>query len=306
MKGHNIHGAREVEGRLHPVLDIRHWESEFPLPEKHSESGHYIASPGELALREQVIHRVKARGDLGPSVPSDVFVWADTILREEPWLTRLGGRPWRPKGRAWPKDKNGVPLVFLGQICFADSKDIVPCALPGDVALIFGTNRGGWISIDEGSALEWSPLKIEEPDNGMHAPWTSELPYCYQGVVHRTRQYTSWKIADPVFQAAGYGELGGSGHSSMQATSIGTYADLPQGWPFEEGDGRTLIATLSSFYFQDQWPLCDVPSATRKVFADGRESEFWNDHALAFGVGDAGCIWIYRDESGEFGLSSAC
>jgi len=301
----NIHGTKEVAGRQHPVFDIGHWEGEFPLKDDEHREGGWIDDPGGLARREQAIRRAKVRGDLGPSVTADVFVWADTQVRDRPWLTRIGGRPWRPKGKPWPRDENGVPLAFLGQICFVDSTDILPFKLPGEVALIFGTSHRGWISLAEGSAVEWSPLKIEKPEDGSGVPWTGELAYEYQGVLHRTVQYTDWKAAEPAFKALGYKE-GGWGVHSIQATSIGAYASLPQGWPFEKGDGNTLIATLSSFYFTGRWPMCDVPNCLQKVNGKGETVDLFSDDTRRFGVRDAGCIWIYRDAAGSFKLGEAC
>lgn len=299
----NLHGATEIPGRQHPVLDIRDWETEFPLKDDDREEGGWIEHPGELARREQALRRAKGRGDLGPCVPADVFVWADTQLRDLPWLTRIGGTPWRPKDKPWPRDSNGVPLAFLGQICFADSVDILPCKLPGDVALLFGTHSRGYVSITDGSSLEWSPLKIEKPEDGFGVPWTVELPYAYQGVIHRTVQYTDWKAAEPAFKSLGYKE-GGWGLYSIQATSIGAYARLPQGWPFDEGE--SLIATLSSFYFRGKWPLCDIPDSLQKAYRDGRRDNILSNNAHDFGIGDAGCIWIYRDKAGNFRLDDAC
>jgi hypothetical protein len=299
-----IHGAKDKRGRQHPVLDIRHWENQFPLKEDDRGEGGWIDDPGGLARREQVIRMARTKGRLGPSVPADVFVWANTRLLDLPWLTRIGGAPWRPKGKPWPRDENGVPLAFLGQICFADSTDILPYKLPGDVALIFGTASRGGASIDDGSALEWSPLKIKIPEVSYRIPWTGALPYAYQGVLHRTVQYTDWKAAEPAFKAIGY-KNGGWGIHSIQATSIGVYAALPQGWPFNDGDGNTLIATLSSFYFRGQWPLCDIPNCLKIVDSNGREENMIFDKARDFGIGDAGCIWIYRDKRGVFKLGDA-
>lgn len=301
---HNIHGTKGVRSRQHPVLDIRYWEREFPLADDDRREGDWIDSPGELARREQAVRLAKARRRLGPSVPADVFAWADSQVYDRPWLTRIGGKPWRRKGKPWPKDENGVPLTFLGQICFVDSADILPCKLPGDVALIFGHYRRGWASIVDSCALEWSPLKIKTPQDGMGIPWTGELPFCYQGVIHRTVQYTDWDAAKPAFKSIGY-KKGGHGQCSIQITSIGTYASLPQGWPFMEGDGNTLIATLSSYYFRGKWPLCDIPSCLQVAYGDGRVEDMMFDDARDFGVGDAGCIWIYRDKSGKFRLDFA-
>ncbi|HZW07674.1 MAG TPA: hypothetical protein VFF65_11180, partial [Phycisphaerales bacterium] len=274
-----IHGTRPDPKRQHPVLDLAHWEGEFPLGAERRDGG-WIDTPGKLARREQSLRLAASKGTLGPSVPSDIFVWADTALHDKPWLTRIGGTPWREKGKPWPKGNGGIPLVFLGQICFADSQDMLPCKLPGDVALIFGSAAKGWISLVNGSALEWSSLKLKTPEDGLGGvPWNGELPYAYQGVIHRTVQHTDGDAAEKAFVAAGWKD-GGSGIQSVQATSIGTYADLPQGWPFEKGDGCTLIATLSSFYFGGKWPLCDVPRGPQRVSADGAESDFWNRDAL--------------------------
>ncbi len=299
-----IHGTKDVPERSHPVLDIRHWETQFPFLEEHRRS-HSCSYPRGLALREQAIQEVKGKGDLGPSVASDVFVWALTDLPKQPWLTRIGGDPWRPAGKPWPRDKGGIPLVFLGQICFADSADLLPFKLPGEVALIFGRFWRGAVSLSEGSALEWSPLKLEDPFPRFGGPWTGYLPFEYQGVIHRTTQYSNWETADPVFKAAGF-TRGSSGIASVQASSISTYADLPQGWPFEDGDGHSLVATLDSFYFHfaPQWPLCDVPAGVMRVNSIGQET-IQSSSSGDFGVGDAGCMYIYRDSDGQFHLADA-
>lgn len=301
-----IHGTKNVAKKHHPVLDLAYWKSKFPLGRERPER-YWVDTPGGVARVEQGRELAKAQGRLGPKVPSDVFVWSLTRNPDAPWLTRIGGKPWRKKGKPWPTDAKGIPLAFLGQICFADSMDLLPFKLPGEVALIFGTNRGGWISLFEGSALEWSPLKIKEKEKdrlGFDVPWTGELPFQYHGVVHRTVQYTNHEAVRPAFEAAGY-KGGGYGVRSMQATSIGTYADLPQGWPFEEGDGHTLVAALSSFYFRGKWPLCDVPAPHQAANEDGST---WQplSNSGDFGVGDAGCMWIYRDNKGKFRLDSAC
>lgn len=301
-----IHGTKDDPDRKHPVLDIGYWEYECPLAEdERTREGGWIDSPRELALREQKVRLARAAGDLGPSVPADVFVLSHRKKTPpSPWLTRIGGRPWRPKGRPWPKDDDGIPLAFLGQICFVDSADILPCKLPGDVALIFGTHCGGrWVSLVNGGALEWSPLEIETPEDGVGVPWTGHLPYEYHGVIHRTVQYKDWRSAAPVFEGLGY-KSGGFGVHSIQATSIGTYADLPQGWPFKAGDGNTLIAALSTFQFHGAWPLCDVPSGLREADGEGGTYELF-DSGGNFSIEDAGCIWIYRDKSGAFKLGGA-
>lgn len=211
------------------------------------------------------------------------------------------GIPWRPKGKRWPRGKRGIPLTFLGQICFADSKDILQCQLPGEVALIFGPSN---CDFDQGAELEWSPLAIDNPEDGAGIPRTGKLPVEYQGVLHRTVQYIDWQAAEPIFRTIGY-EQGGYGVCSIQATCIGSFADLPQGWPFKQGDGNVLIAVLSSYCFRGEWPLCDIPHALKKKYADGRELDLCFDNSRDFSISDAGCVWVYRDRKGRFKLDTS-
>lgn len=300
----DTHGTKRTARIAHPVLDVKHWDGVFKLRRGQHPSPGWIDSPGDLVLREQAIRRARTHGDLGPKTSVDAFVWAESLGSDRRWLTRIGGVPWRPRKRAWPKDPDGVPLTFLGQIYFGDSKRLVPYELPGDVALIFGTASSGWVSIDRGAALEWSTKELKDPCYISDVPWTGVLSFEYDGVLHRTVQYTDWEKSEEVFQKAG-DKRGGSGVAAMQVTQIGSHAALPQGWPFEEGDGNTLIAVLSSFYFRGRWPLCDVPRCLRQVRGDGSSYDMMFDNARDFGVGDAGCIWIYRDREGRFSIDGA-
>jgi hypothetical protein len=113
---------RTFAARQHPVLDIGYWERQFPLTDKDGDMGEWIDDPSGLARREQAIRQAKTKGSLGPSVPAEVFVWADTDLPDLPWPTRIGGTPWRPKGKIgdagciWIyRDKRGV--FKLGHAC---------------------------------------------------------------------------------------------------------------------------------------------------------------------------------------------
>jgi len=302
----SIHGTRLDPASHHRVLDLAHWEAAFPIANGQPRLGS-IDGAVDLARREQACRVAQAKGDLGPSVPVDAFVWTRSDSDEPSWLTRLGGAPWREKGKPWPKDDDGIPLMFLGQICFKDSHDILTHKLPGDVALIFGAWSEGNAWLENGSALEWSKLDLKDPETGLGStiPWNGRLPFAYDGVRHRTLQYTEWDVSERPFEAAGW-KYGSHSIGTMQATQIGTYVGLPQGWPYTEGDGNTLIATLSSFYFRDPWPLCDVPRTTCSVTRDGREfADLWNS-PMSFAVGDAGAIWIVRDRKGRYFLDSAC
>lgn len=291
------HGTQRKRGKQHPVFDLPFWETKFPL-DPAWRPGQSIESPGSLARWEQTMRYVRTKGTLGPSVPCDLFVWQHSRNAEKPWLTRIGGTPWRPERKPWPKGEDGVPLVFLGQICFVDSRDILPRKLPGDVVLFFGTYTAGW-AVPE--MVEWSPLAIKEPATGLNTPWTGELPFEYHGVIHRTRQYTDPDAAMPAFTAAGLQDSAWLLHA-VQATLIGAYASLPQGWILPEEE--QLICVLSSFSWQHQWPLCDVPRGLSCVRADGSEFES-TLHKSGFGLGDGGATWVYRSSRGTFETGKA-
>lgn len=299
------YGALVDPSRQHAVLDIAHWESVFPIATERREL-YQVYTPEHFAKMEQARRLAQSHGSLGPSVPADFFAWSTDYHPERSWLTQLGGRPWRDKDKPWPKDRDGIPLHFLGQLCFTDSKDILPCELPGDVALIFGRWQDGWAFCLEDGVLEWSSRSLTNYCPRHFAGWTVELPFCYQGVIHRSIQYTDLTIAEPSFRSAGWKD-GGWRTYSVQATSIGTYAGLPQGWPFSPNDGNMLIGVLSSFYCGGQWPLCNVPDTAKVLQSDGTVHPYTGiGSGCSFGVHDAGCIWVYRDKHGHFHLDEAC
>ncbi len=289
------HGTRAHPTSKHPVLDIAFWEQEFPLEPGERGPG-WIDGPGDIAIVEQARRVAAARGDLGPSVPADIFTWSYGAGSQRPWLTKIGGQPWRDTATKWPRDLRG-PLHFLGQICLADSRDILPPDLPGDVVLFFGRRIGNDATV---SRIEWSSTNGEYGRPDFHPE--RELPFCYTGVIHRTVQYTDREAADAAFAAAGWEDS--YGFSAVQATSIGAYADIPQGWPFEEGDGNTLIAMFSSFSFVESWPLCNVPRRLQVVRPDGSEYSPMQPE-LGLMIEDAGAACVYRDGKGRYKVNVA-
>src|SRR5262249_17436874 len=97
--------------------------------------GDGIVGPYAIAVLEQIRAERLMRTPALERTPTDVFVFAkgEPPRRE---LTKVGGLPYWPARRAWPRDDEGNPLAFLAQFCFADSRDITG-ELPGDVLLIF-------------------------------------------------------------------------------------------------------------------------------------------------------------------------
>ncbi len=52
--------------------------------------------------------------------------------------SQLGGRPWWPKGRPFPKDKNGAQLYLLSQINFAETPALDPFPRTGLLQVFIG------------------------------------------------------------------------------------------------------------------------------------------------------------------------
>lgn len=299
-----VYGTRTDATKTHPVLDLDHWINIAAVGSARRTVG-WVDGPVDLAIVEQARRLVEVEHDLGPSVNTDVFTWSSMGHDDDtPWLTRIGGTPWRPADRPWPRDDRGNHQHFLGQISFVDSQDILPFELPGDVLLIFGRWDSGWVQpAVDGYVIEWSPRKIKQP-LAYAGDVFAELPFEWHGVIHRTRQFLDHEVYDDAYRTHGW-EHGGFQIANCQATLIGPYADLPQGWPFEDGDGNTVIACLSSMYFSNSWPLCNVESGSAQhIRPDGSRFALRNS-SLNFGIGDAGCIWVYRAADGGFKAASA-
>jgi hypothetical protein len=183
----------------HNPVDIDHWKQLFPssagLPDAECLS---VASPCHIAQIEQLRERGfenLSREQAAQAVPiaADVFLWAkgEPESRE---TTRIGGLPFWPRGRKWPEISRARPATFVGQICFADSLDIVP-SLPSYMLLIFGEldSPGSlptkmdfyWINTNTTDLVTVSDI----PDTGV------QITPCY-GAIHRTSDYGKWFFAD--------------------------------------------------------------------------------------------------------------
>jgi len=183
--------------------------------------------------------------------------------------------------------------------------DVVAGRLPGKAVLFFGRYRGGWV-YDDPVVIEWSPLKIKKPADIYSTAWNARLPFELQGVLHRTVQYTDRDGYENAFRRAGFGH-GGWDIASIQATSIGTYGNLPQTWPFRDDDRTSLVCTLSSFYCWGEWPLSDLPHGPMTSSADGSlHTSYSVAKGLELGIGDGGAMWVYRDGKSGFKCDGAC
>jgi hypothetical protein len=139
--------------------------------------GDILVGPGTLAVNEQLRMEAFAGGRYsGARIATDVFVWARGEA-PNPAMTKIGGLPYRPKSIPWPLDDQEMPIRFIGQVCFADSRDIVG-DLAGDVLLIFGDDDA-LLAEPERLVLEWSDLGIGDLITEIPRTASEPLTPCY-------------------------------------------------------------------------------------------------------------------------------
>ncbi|MEM6673876.1 MAG: DUF1963 domain-containing protein [Planctomycetota bacterium] len=139
-----------TESGVHPTIDVDALRATYPATK---DDIWHIGSPSDLLPWL----RLRERFDLeyGAAVPCDLIFWGRGS-GPNPRMTRIGGTPWLPKGAAWPH-LDGVPLGFLCQFNFEDSRDLVG-DLPGDVLLVFVVDPEtlGWFEAGGGVTVEGS------------------------------------------------------------------------------------------------------------------------------------------------------
>lgn len=136
--------AKDTSTRFHPELDLGRLRAVYESFPDHSAS--FLATQTEesqaelmqsfadyVAAIDQVITRETA---LVPNAVSCDIINFSLGESEDRAMTKLGGVPYWPADRPWPKSWRGRPLSFLGQINFRDSLDIVG-ELPGEILVMF-------------------------------------------------------------------------------------------------------------------------------------------------------------------------
>jgi hypothetical protein len=303
--------SRSSTMAIHDRVDLAQWVSMFPLDqlrarardfveerarqrpadyrdqaakEKHiklmSPGGEIITSPHDLAVVEQLRKEVFAGGAPSRSVSTDVFIFGagEPSKRES---TKVGGLPYRAAGKPWPRRPTGDPLVFVGQLCFADSKDLVG-DLPGDVLLIF-VHEPSYCS-----PLEFEWVTIGEADPLVQA---AEIPAAQPfiepvfGVVHRTSDYPDDRDRFRHHKMPYTLDV-------LEGTKIGGVPRWIQG---DESPGGRFLGTLGPIQ-----PAADKAYPFVNVGAPIPLSELHKRRDLMFG--DMGSIYLFFDGQRTHGV----
>jgi hypothetical protein len=270
--------AREfVENRRRQSPSEYPTEQEF---ERHVQlmmpDGEIVTGPAHVAVNEQL--RQEAIGSSNPpgAVPTDIFVMAlGAPPRRD--VTKIGGLPYWPAARDWPRSEDGKPMTFLAQLSFVDSKDISG-ELPSDILAVFDRQDAWWGLESRDLHFEW----VERTDEALVSavPRADEMPVACYGVIHRTfdlplsapRPTAYVPHVDPLWL--------------IQATKIGGMPPLIQ--PLETVPGR-YIATIGSVNPEhgEQHPFVNV-----KEPIDSYEA----NHLMWGDVGNV-CVFLRSDGS---------
>jgi len=296
----------------HELVDFEQWAKIFPLATFEKKEGirqfnttepgdpldlwkapgSMITSPDDLCEIELSRQRAAETHDLGEGVHSHIFLWK-TGEPEKPYLTKIGGTPFRPASRAWPTNSHGDPMTFVMQFCFADSKEILPYPTPGDVMLVFMSDSEAFFGSDNDIHIEWSDLTIDAPMASDACPkpqWT--IP-SLTGVLHRTFEYPqSWDV----FSRLGHYEM--YLFDTTQSTKISTETHFIQNDPSKPG--QKLLCVLNSIHPSEDWPFVDLEKLPEDRDGD-KDGDGWGEYQMSFG--DAGCIYFFIDRRGRISWS---
>jgi len=205
-----------------------------------------VIGPRDACWITRIRELMRPHGAFGLSTPIDLFLLS---VGESPdrTHTKIGGLPFWPRERDWPKSITGEPLPFLAQFCFRDSLDIVD-SVPEDILLLFGNPDlpssivARWESSTSRSRLvDCSDM----PDN--------RIVPCFYGTRWRTESFPEAAHPDPVLLADGTAVLDTGLVSELLGLQIGPGPYFPR-WSGRPGKAERVVCAMSSVF-----PIPDRP-----------------------------------------------
>ena len=259
---------------IHERFDLAHWQRVLAAqPQAPCLVGD---SPLQVARLEQRRLAVFPAGPPGARLPTDVFVFAlgEPAQREQ---TKVGGLPYWPRSRPWPRSLDGAPMTFICQFCFADSRDIVG-TLPGDVLLLFGREEGPDNFDPDAYHLAWLPLGETDLVQPAEIPATDWLVTPCYGVIHRTWDSPEVALAednDESGQHVDWHDLGVARFTKIGGLSFWSQEGSN---PQHEREERYLCTSSSSWSGMDPaWPLLNVEQLFRYGDPTYQHLLMWGD-----------------------------
>lgn len=130
--------------------------------------------------------------------PCDVYCLA-LGEPEQPWMTKIGGRPFLNELREWPLRSDGVHYTFLVQFDFEVSGDLL-LNLPGEVLLVFSKDAALAYGDSDELAFVWKNRRgssFAEPRES--ASLGKSVDCCVYGIACRTFDFQSQEKARTSF-----------------------------------------------------------------------------------------------------------
>lgn len=199
-----------------------------------------VIGPRDACWVVRIRDMVRDLVSFGPPVPADVFVLAvgEAPSRDE---TKIGGLPFWPHDREWPRSRTGQPLPFLAQFCFRGSLDIVG-SLPADMLLLFGDKDHPSTVVAEWQSSRCRARLVDLDD----VPVKAATP-CFYGTRWRTENFPDAKYDDPVGLADGSNVNHMWFVCRLLGMQIGRYPYFPEwsGRPLERG---RVVCSMSAVF----------------------------------------------------------
>ena len=229
----------------------------------------------------------------GKAFPADLFVFGkgESPGRE---TTKVGGIPYWPADRSWPTDDEGSPLLFLAQFNFADSQDLFPTRLPGDVLLLLVEDPEDYLEPDL-IRFEWLPLGLP-PVSHFDESLVATTAGPFYGVIHRSADYP-----DATERASELEVSQGYNLPILTGTKIGGVPHFIQGG---DGSDDQFLCQLGSIQAAHQVPYPWVNQAESLGLQFDDRGIYGDSNSIVFG--DMGSIYIFLHRDGSMRSSFEC
>ncbi|GJM27166.1 MAG: hypothetical protein DHS20C16_35810 [Phycisphaerae bacterium] len=281
--------TKDTSTRFHPELDLHrlrtlHESLRNSSPDYRATLSAQIRAEIDATLNDNLaaIDYVIARDHDAPenSVPCDIFNFSHGETTDRT-MSKLGGLPYWPAARPWPKNWRGKPLPFLGQINFRDSKDIVG-ELPGEILAMFVNAHNHvtsfWLNPTDEPLIAQDDIP---PNQRLFGP--------RYGVIHRTYDIPGKSLAEEVGVNSNVEsflfdlKLGGRpwGHADSDSGRAPFLFQMKSPSEYEEFDNGEIGITMTWRSCKDwYWPFSQRAKEGTQTF----ELYWWAAHLKPSGM----------------------
>jgi Domain of unknown function (DUF1963) len=203
-----------------------------------------------------------------------------------PQCTKIGGLPYWPVDRPWPKNEEGTPYRFLAQFNFADSHDLFP-KLPGQVLMILIDGGDDWFWEPKHIHFEWLQLGLT-PCTTFARSLVAEKAGPFFGAIYRSADYPK---ASKKARESGLPQ--GYNLPILNGTKIGGLPHFIQSDDDVEGEFLCQLGSIQAAPYAP-YPWVNESEPLGLEFND--RGIYGRENSIVFG--DMGSIYIFRKEDG--------